>query len=108
MKTTTHTKGPWLYSEEFGEPHVRTPSGLSTVALISTSDSRTAKANAALIASAPELLEALQRMVPEWAYTDLDPQAGDGQVACEVSVGDLRAAIAAIAKATPTPGMNDR
>lgn len=54
-------------------------------------------ANARLIAAAPELLAALQRLLPDF---EIDERAHDGAVACEISVGDVKAARAAIAAAT--------
>jgi hypothetical protein len=58
------------------------------------------EANARLIAAAPDLLEALKGLLP----TNIDlgnPNIADGLVLpCDVTVGELRKARAAIAKAT--------
>lgn len=66
------TKLPWKYSEEH-EPHVRSSTGLSTVAIMNTSDSREAKANAACLAhcanALPELVE-VGRQIIEQGFND--------------------------------------
>jgi hypothetical protein len=90
-----HTPGPWT-QDKYGD--VTDASGqtirVEGVALTgrSTEESR---ANARLIAAAPELLEALQAMVKEFGFDVVHPQ---GLVHDEPHA--IRSAIKAIAKAT--------
>ncbi len=66
-----HTKGPWHVEPDLtgGKPSVRTNSG-SVIATMTTTDVNPVtrahdEANARLIAAAPELLEALERILGE-------------------------------------------
>lgn len=65
--TDAATPRPWKFSEE-KEPHVRSSTGLSTVAIMNTSATKEAKANAALIVRAVNLLAA-HEAVAEAAQT---------------------------------------
>lgn len=107
MTANKHTPGKWELDEKFNCVDVRAAGGAyiancnQSVAL----DWRTKEANARLIASAPELLEALQRLLPHAehaescgdsdAYNNADvPTCGCGHDAA------IELAIDAIAKAT--------
>jgi hypothetical protein len=65
-----HTPGPWDYSEQKGGPghcfvaQVWDSEGESLAVLDSTIDPAVATANAKLMASSPELLYCLQRLLP--------------------------------------------
>lgn len=61
------TARPWRFSDEH-EPHVRSKTGLSTVAITNTSDSKEARANAELIVRAVSSFEAMREALR--AYID--------------------------------------
>lgn len=98
-----HTPGPWYMSEEYGL-HVYSPAEKMQIADIllcdasdpepyATADEKTAKANARLIAAAPDLLAALRDMV-RFVGTDA------GRVLSMIPEDTWYAAHHAIAKAT--------
>lgn len=111
----THTPGPWKHNELPAEPHrgledylpcaVWTPDGKKFIATTIGSPSKQAAcerleaaANCRLIAAAPELLEALTRLLAEFdAYDAAMTNLGRGH---EDYGGQREAARAAIAKAT--------
>jgi hypothetical protein len=101
-----HTPGPWIYDETWGLIHDARKSAQgpheSAAEICAIHAGRTgkrdeSKANARLIAAAPELLAALQTMVEQaGCYMD------DGEATKE-EMNAMDAARAAIAKAKGTP-----
>lgn len=72
METATHTPGPWAIQITGGKKEVVTGSVKGLWATIEGPDYETRNANARLIAAAPEMLDALQRLVhPSADDTDL-------------------------------------
>ena len=63
MENATHTPGPWAIQITGGEKEVVTGSTKGLWATIEGPNFETRHANARLIAAAPELLAALQRLV---------------------------------------------
>ena len=63
METATHTPGPWAIQITGGKKEVVTGSTKGLWATIEGPNFQTRNANARLIATAPELLAALQRLV---------------------------------------------
>ena len=63
METATHTPGPWAIQITGGEKEVVTGSTKGLWATIEGPNFETRHANARLIAAAPDLLTALQRLV---------------------------------------------
>jgi hypothetical protein len=94
MTTATHTPGPWRVFDTFVDPEIVTdqPTAHETESLVQFKGQRNAKANARLMAAAPEMLEALQ--LCEDVLADL-ARLDDGTP----SVSALNMARAAIAKA---------
>lgn len=95
---TKHTPGPWFVQDDHGRRYIETSGNDDTIAEIHRRRSKgsvysctEAGANASLIASAPELLEALQGLLA--AYED---PGNTGSSYDEV----VQRARAAIAKAT--------
>lgn len=89
---TKHTPGPWAVAEGDGCFVVETDD--MTVRFVCMGlDAEGDRANACLIAAAPDLLEALRRVVNDWVAPDGLPFE-DGEMPA------LDAARAAIAKAT--------
>ena len=82
-----HTKGPWSHYDDTDQPTKRHEivAWGRTVARIYRADEE-AKANAALIAAAPELLEALKRLVAE---RDDDPERYPLEPTCNECTGGL-------------------
>ncbi len=97
-----HTPGPWnkIQRTDHTAASIRTESGISVATAFSSEFDQT-KANASLIAAAPELLEALARL--EFAAQCRDNTMGDPsrliQVKAELASA-ARQARDAIAKAT--------
>ena len=93
MSTATHTPGPWKFDGgEVWAPQGRGPDHAANVCKM-TGDSQSRAANASLIAAAPELLEALRRMV------DMFERHLDGRVGPDDAAGRWDSARDAIAKA---------
>ncbi|WP_434695202.1 hypothetical protein J3P89_18305 [Pseudomonas sp. Z1-14] len=95
---TKHTPGPWYVQDDHGRRYIETEGNDDTIAEIHRRRSKgsvyscaEAGANASLIATAPDLLEALQGLLT--AYEDPD---NTGSTYDEV----VQTARAAIAKAT--------
>ena len=63
-----HTPGPWEYGEQEGEYVIWNPD-IGTIAT-TCADMADQEANAALIAAAPELLEALQGLMDAFIHTE--------------------------------------
>jgi hypothetical protein len=61
--TTQHTPGPWKTN---GDPYVSTADGKRSIAFCDTRQAHEDRANARLIAAAPDLLEALKDIVGFW------------------------------------------
>jgi hypothetical protein len=99
-----HTPGPWLVSTGY-HPHIETASGVAlakTDCSISRSrfveDGYVARANATLMASAPELLEALEGLAhADGCYCDAAFSMSDGSHPSHAP--ECQKARAAIAKA---------
>ncbi len=86
-----HTPGPWQWTQHFDPTISIYKDGFGQIARLYDSSAGTGKANARLIAAAPDLLDALKSIAIAWKD--------------EVLVHDdqreaMRAATAAIAKAT--------
>jgi len=62
MTTTQHTAGPWRVFDAFTDPEIVTdrPTAFATESLVQFKGQKNAKANARLMAAAPELLDALE------------------------------------------------
>jgi hypothetical protein len=58
-----HTPGPWKTN---GDPYVSTADGKRSIAFCDTRQAHEDRANARLIAAAPDLLEALQGFQKAW------------------------------------------
>lgn len=108
MRPTKHTPGPWSYRNGYstnGELHVRGEDcrtiGFAPLAKVLGDvrlvDEETRAANARLIASAPELLAALQSFVVEYVAM---VNSGDCGFWNPEDEDKVKAARAAIAKAT--------
>lgn len=98
---SAHTKGPWKAwqrDSDKGTNYWAIRAAPDAFGLQGNLRGYCGEANAHLIAAAPDLLEALERCDPgpEWEIPD---RAHDGRVFCELSVGDMKAIRAAIAKA---------
>lgn len=99
MSTAKHTQGPWEISHEFnvygGKRLVATTGGHSN----NTDDDggyAENKANARLVASAPDLLNALKKMVAVFdGYRDVEPKDEEGQAkefACALAAATINQA----------------
>ena len=86
---TAHTPGPWIVEHPYGEPGVFV-SGPRTELIAKLYLVAEAEANAALIAAAPELLAALEKMVARWDALSVE-DLGPG---CRAIADKARAAIA--------------
>jgi len=64
MTTTQHTAGPWRVFDAFTNPEIVTdrPTACETESLVQFKGQKNAKANARLMAAAPELLDALEEL----------------------------------------------
>jgi len=64
MTTTQHTAGPWRVFDAFTNPEIVTdrPTAFETESLVQFKGQKNAKANARLMAAAPELLDALEEL----------------------------------------------
>ena len=82
-----HTPGPWQWTQHFDPTISIYKDGFGQIARLYDSSAGTGKANARLIAAAPDLLDALQSIIE-----DIDSEFGTD---C-----DYNKARAAIAKAT--------
>jgi hypothetical protein len=116
MSTFKHTPGPWgaHNNEVFAGPFKRIKGGISGFRAHICEmddldlDEDEVEANARLIAAAPDLLEALR----PFAELDMRPDGFDKRDDSQpiyardnsvITVGDVRRAVAAIAKATQEP-----
>ncbi len=84
-----HTPGPWQWTQHFDPTISIYKNGFGQIARLYDSSAGTGKANARLIAAAPDLLDALE---------DLLHEVGFGRVITETTASTK--ARAAIAKAT--------
>lgn len=69
MKDAKHTPGPWGTDNYDSEPYINTDGGETNIAMCFDLRDGRQKANARLIAAAPELLEAakrVSRLCAEW------------------------------------------
>ena len=87
MSEAKHTPGPWQWTQHFDPTISIYKDGFGQIARLYDSSAGTGKANARLIAAAPDLLDALQSIIE-----DIDSEFGTD---C-----DYNKARAAIAKAT--------
>lgn len=96
QNSAEHTPGPWDIMEGRTLLHIETAHNAPVAGLAICSVSRAGQANARLIAAAPDLLEALERLVStHCAAADMGPNLMGADEEPEVI-----AARAAIAKAT--------
>lgn len=96
MSEAKHTPGPWQWTQHFDPTISIYKDGFGQIARLYDSSVGTGKANARLIAAAPDLLEALKTLVPmldEW-HKEHPAHVGDKEPHA------IKAASAAIAKAT--------
>jgi len=93
MAQTMHTPGPWVLSPNGMRVRHKSPSGLP-ICLIEYGEER--KANAALIAAAPDLLASLVALLEQDRVKASAIESGPNSILNDV----LREARAAIAKAT--------
>jgi hypothetical protein len=65
MTTTQHTAGPWRVFDAFTDPEIVTdrPTAFETESLVQFKGQTNVKANARLMAAAPDLLDALEELV---------------------------------------------
>ena len=91
MSEAKHTPGPWQWTQHFDPTISIYKDGFGQIARLYDSSAGTGKANARLIAAAPDLLDALKALTHSLDVEDLvhDDQRSS-----------FAAAIAAIAKAT--------
>lgn len=87
MSDTTHTPGPWTVSQP-SEKYIDTATG--SVAALTYGAT---KADAHLIAAAPDLLAALTKLVANWDANHI-PSALDDLSPPNLDIGAARAAIA--------------
>ena len=75
MSEVKHTPGPWQWTQHFDPTISIYKDGFGTLARLYDSAAGTGKANARLIAAAPDLLEALVQFVDEFygCYADGEP-----------------------------------
>lgn len=93
------TPGPWYPQGHFVGSEGAT---ICECFISSITPKQQAKADQTLIAAAPELLDALLNLLPDWTMEDfahLETQPR-GAIGTEISVGDILNIRAAIAKAT--------
>lgn len=83
-----HTSGPWQWTQHFDPTISIYKDGFGQIARLYDSSAGTGKANARLIAAAPDLLEALQGMIEVVSNTEY------GEIDRKLAVKDARAAIA--------------
>ena len=97
-----HTSGPWQAMNPMGGGDWGVLSAMPTaggnfyVATLPMGSHAEAESNARLIAAAPELLQALQAILPEFC----DDKVDQAMLADPYTLGRIHAAKAAIAKAT--------
>lgn len=100
---SNHTKGPWMSSAGraliFSPTHGNIAEVYAPNSLNDVKTNEEAKANACLIAAAPELLEALEAMLVDYANTAACVREGCDCAGNEYPKAIARAARAAIAKA---------
>jgi len=63
MMTTQHTAGPWRVFDAFTEIVTDRPTAFETESIVQFKGQKNAKANARLMAAAPDLLDALEGLV---------------------------------------------
>ena len=94
--TVKHTPGPWQWTQHFDPTISIYKDGFGQIARLYDSSAGTGKANARLIAAAPDLLEALQGIL---GYFDSGDGVSVSQATIKAGSGEIKAARAAIAKA---------
>ena len=104
MGEAKFTPGPWVarYSDRVTRPHDTD----GTLSVAHVYECREQRANQRLIAAAPDLYEALEpvkRGASEADYYCPEDVADDHVVLISMTIGELRAARAALAKANPPP-----
>jgi len=73
LSVAKHTKGPWLYDETYG----LIMAGEYEIAACHAGRGTDEKANARLIAAAPELLDALRWTIAALEYHGIDSSTGE-------------------------------
>ncbi len=86
--TDKHTPGPWQWTQHFDPTISIYKDGFGQIARLYDSSAGTGKANAILIAAAPDLLAALKSIVEVIGNTEY------GEIDRKLAVKDARAAIA--------------
>lgn len=103
MAEAKHTPGPWEacdvgdYSDYDGRCRVILGDDLRIVVVLGDHDE--SAANARLIAAAPDLLEALGELLPQNLGAPPDALQDHMTVPVDMTIGEIRRALAAIAKA---------
>lgn len=88
MSEAKHTPGPWQWTQHFDPTISIYKDGFGQIARLYDSSAGTGKANARLIAAAPDLLDALKTIVEVIGNTEY------GEIDRKLAVKDARAAIA--------------
>jgi hypothetical protein len=97
---TKHTPGPWGISANNTSMSISSQSGAGAeICTIKLKGCKEEEWNSLLICAAPQLLAACEMALPEHHHED-DPSVHDGQIAGEITWGDVRRMKRAIAKAT--------
>ena len=97
MSEAKHTPGPWQWTQHFDPTISIYKDGFGQIARLYDSSAGTGKANARLIAAAPDLLDALEGII---GYFDSGNSVSVSQATIKASSDEIKAARAAIAKAT--------
>ena len=98
MSAAKHTPGPWVVNDLYAETEIRGPqnSGAMICVMspwgIAADEPDPQRANARLIAAAPDLLEALREY--DAAFTEFDPDSRDSRHRMRLATIKARAAIA--------------
>lgn len=97
MRAATHTPGPWGASVGAGHVAIMTGPTIDTVLAYGVTSTPEGVANARLMAAAPEMLEALERLIP-WACKAMVEGVHKNCIlpnALDSAINQARAAIAA-------------
>jgi hypothetical protein len=105
MKRPNITPGEWNVAHEFPGSIIAgtvedSPRGKSATVICRVQGNllTTYKPNLQLIAAAPDMATVLEDCLPDW-HADDDGTLANGQIAGEISIGDMRAIKSALVKA---------